>query len=357
MAFNLIACLRELHLRHGSDLHLKADSPACVRVLGDLMPLSETPVSEVELSAALEAVASEKQVKTFKEKGEVDFRYSIPDMCHYRVNFYKTINGTAAAFREIPAFIPSLEDLGVNPELKKLAMLDSGLVLVTGPTGSGKSTVTAALIDYANQSRRDHIITIEDPIEFVYREKNCFISQREVGVHTPSFAAALRVALREDPDIIVVGEMRDYETVSLAIEAAETGHLVFATLHTRSAAQTVDRIIDIFPADDKSQVRASLADSLQAVMSVALMKSADELRRVQAMEILMANPAIRNLIREGKTHQIPNVLQTGRSQGMCTMDDALEELVNQGEITRETALKYARNPEKFRGKSGNSAFI
>ena len=233
----------------------------------------------------MESIANEKLVTAFREKGEVDFRYSIPNLCHYRVNFYKTFNGTAAAFREIPASIPSLEELGVNPDLKKLSMLDSGLVLVTGPTGSGKSTVTAALIDYANQRRKDHILTIEDPIEFIYQDKSCFISQREVGTHSQSFADALRVALREDPDIIVVGEMRDYETVSLAIEAAETGHLVFATLHTRSAAQTVDRIIDIFPSDDKAQIRASLADSLQAVMSVALMKAADGTHRVQAMEI------------------------------------------------------------------------
>lgn len=348
MPFSLAVALRELHQRRGSDLHLKADAPATVRVLGDLVPIDNVPVTENELTAILESIANEKLVKAFREKGEVDFRYSIPDLCHYRVNFYKTFNGTAAAFREIPASIPSLEELGVNPDLKKLSMLDSGLVLVTGPTGSGKSTVTAALIDYANQRRKDHILTIEDPIEFIYQDKSCFVSQREVGTHSQSFADALRVALREDPDIIVVGEMRDYETVSLAIEAAETGHLVFATLHTRSAAQTVDRIIDIFPSDDKAQIRASLADSLQAVMSVALMKAADGTHRVQAMEILMANPAIRNLIREGKTHQIPNVLQTGKAQGMCTMDDALEDLLREGEITRETALKYARNPDKFK---------
>ena len=351
MSFSLTAALRELHDRRGSDLHLKAGAPATLRLVGDLVPLADDPVTESELTAALEAIATEKLVQTFREKGEVDFRYSLPDLAHYRVNFYKTINGTAAAFREIPASIPSLEELGVNPALKRLALLDSGLVLVTGPTGSGKSTVTAALIDYANQCRKDHILTIEDPVEFIYQAKSCFVSQREVGTHTPSFADALRVALREDPDIIVVGEMRDYETVSLAIEAAETGHLVFATLHTRSAAQSVDRIIDIFPADDKSQIRTSLADSLQAVLAVSLMKTADEMRRVQAMEILIANPAIRNLIREGKTHQIQNVLQTGRAQGMCTMDDALQELLGQGEITRETAVKHARLPEKFKSTS------
>lgn len=348
MTFLLEPALRQLHRERGSDLHLIAGAPATLRLVGDLVPIPNTLVSEEDLTAILSQIAPEKLVRVFEERGEVDFRYSLPGLCHYRVNFYKTINGTAAAFREIPNLIPRLEELGVNPALKQLALLDSGLVLVTGPTGSGKSTVTAALVDHANERRQDHILTIEDPVEFVYQPKSCFVSQREVGSHTPSFASALKMALREDPDIIVVGEMRDLETVSLAIEAAETGHLVFATLHTRSAAQTIDRIIDIFPAGSQQQIRTSLADSLQAVLSVSLMKSADETRRVQAMEILIANAAIRNLIREGKTHQILNVLQTSRGLGMCTMDDALSKLLAEGEITRETALKYARNGDKLK---------
>ncbi|WP_418498602.1 PilT/PilU family type 4a pilus ATPase [Duodenibacillus massiliensis] len=252
---------------------------------------------------------------------------------------------TAAAFREIPNTIPTLEELGLPNSLTELSMLNSGLVLLVGPTGSGKSTATAALVNYANEHRREHILTIEDPIEFRYESLGCMVSQREVGLHTTSFQAALRVALREDADIVVVGEMRDRETVRLALQAAETGHLVFATLHTRTAAQSVDRIISIFPEAEQAQMRMVLADTLKAVLSVSLMKRCDIKGRVQAMEIMLVNGAIRNLIREGKTPQINSVIQTSRGQGMCTMDDALKDLLDRGIISRETAAHYARDSD------------
>lgn len=343
MPFSLRPTLIEVHNRNGSDLHLCANTAPMGRIVGELMALSSERVTEEEMLSTLKEIASPSLVNTFKERGEVDFRYEIPGFCNYRVNYYRTLKGTAAEFREIPGTIPTMQALGIPPSLSRLGMLSNGLVLVTGATGSGKSTTTAAIVDYANQMRRDHILTIEDPIEFIYDNKSCLVSQREVGLHTPSFPSALRMALREDPDIIVIGEMRDRETMQLAMEAAETGHLVFATLHTRTAAQTVDRIISIFPEGDKPQVRAVLADTLKAVLSVALMKKADGKERLQAMEIMMVNSAIRNLIREGKTHLIPNVIQTSRAQGMRTMDDCLNDFYNRGLISREMIEKHALN--------------
>lgn len=336
--------LRDLHRRQGSDLHLCAGSKPMFRISGDLQPTDGPLMTDEMIVGLLRAIAPERTTQVFDANGEADFRYEVPGEFICRVNFYRTISGTAAAFRVIPSRIPSLDELGLPRSLGDLAMLESGLVLVTGPTGQGKSTTTAAIVQCANERRTDHIITIEDPIEFTYRNRRCLITQREVGAHTPSFASALRMALREDPDIIVVGEMRDRETVALAVEAAETGHLVFATLHTRSAGQTIDRIIDIFPSGQQAQIRTSLADSLQAILSVSLMKRADGDGRIQAIEILRANPAIRNMIRESKTHQIQNALMTGRNQGMMTMDECLEQYYNQGLITRETAIRYARNP-------------
>ncbi|MDP3428637.1 MAG: PilT/PilU family type 4a pilus ATPase, partial [Humidesulfovibrio sp.] len=267
----------------------------------------------------------------------------------YRVNFFMQHRGIAAVFREIPQEILTVEQLGLTDRLRDLAMLNKGLVLVTGPTGSGKSTTLAAIIDYANKNRRDHILTVEDPIEFVHQSQGCLVNQREVGRHTQSFKAALRGALREDPDIILVGEMRDLETITLALEAAETGHLVFSTLHTQSAVKTIDRIIEVFPEDGQAQVRTSLAESLRAVVSQTLFKRIDTKGRVAAQEILMAIPSVRNLIREGKTHQLPSVLQTGREQGMQTLDDEIARLITAGIISPEDGLAQAQNKDKISG--------
>ena len=340
--FDLDSALRIVHERKGSDLHLCTGDLPMARVIGELESVSGTKLTREDMDAVIEKIASERHKVQLKEKGETDLRYEIPGLAGYRVNIFQTITGPAAAFREIPTVIPTLEELGLPSSLSDLAMLNSGLVLLVGATGSGKSTATAALVNYANEHRREHILTIEDPIEFRYESMGCMVSQREVGLHTTSFPAALRVALREDADIVVVGEMRDRETVRLAIEAAETGHLVFATLHTRTTPQAIDRIIAIFPEGEQQQIRMVLADALKAVLSVSLMKRCDRKGRVQAMEIMRVNGAIRNLIREGKTPQIANAIQTGRAHGMRTMDDALKELLDNGIISRETAAHYAR---------------
>ena len=255
-------------------------------------------------------------------------------------------NGVGAVFREIPNTILTAEQLGLPPVISKLAMLPRGLVLVTGPTGSGKSTTLAAIIDVSNRNRKDHIITVEDPIEFVHQSQGCIINQREVGIHTKSFSAALRGALREDPDIILVGEMRDLETISLAVEAAATGHLVFSTLHTSSAAKTVDRIIEVFPAQEQALIRSTLADGIRAVISQMLFKRIDKIGRIVALEILIGTPGVRNLIREGKTYQIPSMIQTGKKYGMTLLDDAIMELFKRGAISAEDA--YAKSNEKAR---------
>ncbi len=257
-------------------------------------------------------------------------------------------NGIAAVFREIPSKILTIEELGLPPVISKLATLPRGLVLVTGPTGSGKSTTLAAIIDLANRIRKDHIITVEDPIEFVHQSQQCIVNHREVGIHTKSFSAALRGALREDPDIILVGEMRDLETISLAIEAASTGHLVFGTLHTSSAPKTVDRIIEVFPSSEQAQIRSTLSDGLRAVVAQVLFKRADAKGRVAAMEILLATPAVRNQIREGKTHMIPNALQTGKKFGMQLLDDSIMDLLNNKQISADEAYAKANEKEKFK---------
>lgn len=345
MTEKITAWLEMLDARNGSDLHLRAGSVPMIRIMGELVPCSEECVTNEELDAMLRAITHKRQYEVFEKNHELDFRWEIPSLGFYRVNFFETLCGLAAAFRPIPRVIPSFEALGLNPGLKQLAMLKNGLVLITGPTGSGKSTALSAIIDHANRNRNDHIITIEDPIEFVYQNAKCMVSQREVGTHTNSFAAALRVALREDPDIIVVGEMRDTETIELALRAAETGHLVFATLHTNSASTTIDRIINVFPAEQQQQVRLTLSQCLRSVLSVTLLKRADAKGRVQAMEILHATPAIRALVRDGRVYQIPSVLQTSRHLGMQTLDMHLEELFELGLISRDTALQAAREPQ------------
>ncbi|MEA3471389.1 MAG: PilT/PilU family type 4a pilus ATPase, partial [Thermodesulfobacteriota bacterium] len=288
------------------------------------------------------------KVKQFEESGDVDFAYEVPELARYRANYFQQKNGVAAVFREIPSKIQTAQELGFPPVIPKLASLPRGLVLVTGPTGSGKSTTLAAIIDEANRIRKDHIITIEDPIEFVHESKSCIINHREVGIHTKSFSSALRGALREDPDIILVGELRDLETISLAVEASATGHLVFGTVHTTSAAKTVDRIIEVFPPGEQMQIRSTLADGIRAVISQTLFKRVDGRGRVAALEIMIATPAVRNLIRESKTFQIPSAIQTGKKYGMQLLDDHIMELLNKGIINANDAYNKANEKAKFR---------
>jgi twitching motility protein PilT len=293
-------------------------------------------------------IAPEQKIKSFEENGDIDFGYEIPGLARYRANFFMQKNGVAAVFREIPSAIMTAEQLGLPEVVSKLATLPRGLILVTGPTGSGKSTTLAAVVDVANRARKDHIITVEDPIEFVHQSQSCIVNHREVGVHTNSFSTALRGALREDPDIILVGEMRDLETISLAVEAASTGHLVFSTLHTSSAYKTVDRVIEVFPSSEQPLIRSTLSDGLRAVIAQVLFKRIDRKGRVVALEILIANPAVRNLIREAKTHQIPSMIQTGKKYGMILLDDSIMTLYTKGMISAEEAYAKANDKARFR---------
>jgi twitching motility protein PilT len=292
-------------------------------------------------------ITPEHKVKVFEETGDVDFAYEIPGLARYRANFFRQKNGVAAVFREIPDKILTCKDLGLPPVIRQLATLPRGLVLVTGPTGSGKSTTLAAIIDEANNTRKDHIIAIEDPIEFVHVSQKAVVNHREVGIHTKSFASALRGALREDPDIILVGEMRDLETISLAIEASSTGHLVFGTLHTSSAAKTVDRVIDVFPTEQQEQVRSTLSDGLRAVVCQTLFRRRDKPGMVAALEIMIATPAVRNLIREKKTFQIPSAIQTGKKYGMQSLDDSIMAYLEKNRINAEEAYAKCNDKSKF----------
>ena len=329
-----------------SDLHLAAGQPPALRVRGEIERIKYKVLDSDDLRGMLYEIAPEQKIKVFEETGDVDFGYEIPGLARYRSNFFMQRNGVAAVFREIPSAIMTAEQLGLPPVVSKLAGLPRGLVLVTGPTGSGKSTTLAAIVDVANRSRKDHIITVEDPIEFVHQSQGCIVNHREIGVHTHSFSTALRGALREDPDIILVGEMRDLETISLAVEAASTGHLVFSTLHTSSAYKTVDRVIEVFPSQEQPLIRSTLADRIRAVIAQTLFKRIDKKGRVAALEILIANPAVRNLIREGKTHQIPSMIQTGKKYGMILLDDSIMDLYKRGIISAEDA--YAKSNEKGR---------
>jgi twitching motility protein PilT len=331
-----------------SDLHLAAGQPPALRIRGDIERVKYKVLDNDTLRSMLYEIAPEDKVKVFEETGDVDFGYEIPGLARYRANFFVHKNGVGAVFREIPSTIMTAEDLGLPPVISKLASLPRGLILVTGPTGSGKSTTLAAIIDVANRTRKDHIITIEDPIEFVHKSQGCIVNQREIGLHTKSFHSALRGALREDPDIILVGELRDLETISLAIEAASTGHLVFATLHTTSAPKTVDRVIEVFPANQQAQIRSTLSDGLRAVVAQVLFKRIDIKGRVPALEILIATPAARNLIREAKTHQLPSVMQTGKRFGMQLLDDAIMDLFNKGHISGDDAYLKANEKSRFR---------
>jgi twitching motility protein PilT len=342
------AFFKLMHEQGASDLHLVSGQPPALRIRGDMERIKYKVLENDELKAMLYEIAPANKIKEFEETGDIDFGYEIPGVARYRSNFFMQKNGCGAVFRQIPEEIMTAEQLGLPNVISKLASLPRGLVLVTGPTGSGKSTTLAAIVDVANRNRKDHIITIEDPIEFVHKSRGCIINHREVGIHTKSFSAALRGALREDPDIILVGEMRDLETISLAIEAASTGHLVFGTLHTMSAPKTIDRIIEVFPATEQAQIRSTLSDGIRAVISQVLFKRVDQKGLCVALEILIATPAARNLIREGKTHQIPSVIQTGKKYGMQLLDDAIMALFEKGWINADDAYLKANDKARFR---------
>jgi twitching motility protein PilT len=337
--------------QQASDLHLAAGKQPILRVKGELERIKYNPLDNDSLKSMLYEITPEHKIKVFEETGDVDFAYEIPGLARYRANFFKQNNGIAAAFREIPGQILTCEDLGLPSVIKQLATLPRGLVLITGPTGSGKSTTLAAIIDEANKIRKDHIITIEDPIEFVHVSKKAMVNHREVGMHTRSFAAALRGVLREDPDIIMVGEMRDLETIDLAIEASLTGHLVFSTLHTSSAPKTIDRVIEVFPADQQAQVRSTLADGIRAVICQSLFRRQNsrpgDMGRVAALEIMIGTPAVRNLIREQKIFQIPSAIQTGKRYGMQSLDDAIMDLLTKKTISAEEAYAKCNDKSKF----------
>ena len=336
-----------------SDLHLSSGNPPILRINGELHRVDYPPLEDDSLKAMLYEITPEYKIKVFEETGDVDFGYEIPNVSRFRANFFRQKYGVAGVFRQIPSKVLSFEDFErfdapLPPVLKKFAMLHKGLVLVTGPTGSGKSTTLAAILDYANKNRKDHIITVEDPIEFVHESKSSLVNHREVGIHTKSFASALKGALREDPDIILVGEMRDLETIELALTAASTGHLVFGTLHTQSAAKTVDRIIDVFPADQQNKIRATLSESLKGVVAQNLFRRIDKKGRVAALEILVFTTAVANLVREGKTHQIPGMIQVGKKLGNTPLDDSIMEHLRMKRIAPEEAYDKCLDKKKFR---------
>ena len=342
------AFFKLMNEQKASDVHLVSGQQPVLRIRGDLERVKYKVLDDNDLRSMLYEITPEDKIKVFEETGDLDFSYEIPGLARYRVNFFVQKNGIGAVFREIPSEILSVEELGLPPVVSRLALLPRGFVIITGPTGSGKSTTLAAIIDEANRKRKDHIITIEDPIEFVHTSKNCLINHREVGTHTRTFSAALRACLREDPDIILVGEMRDLETIRLAIEAAATGHLVFSTLHTQSAAKTIDRIIEVFPMGEQAQIRSTLADGIRAVISQALFKRIDVKGRIPIVEILIATHAVRAMIRESKTHQIASALQTGKKYGMQTLDDSIFTHLKAGRIDPSEAYMKCVDKEKFR---------
>ncbi len=334
---------------NASDLHLSAGLPPMIRVHGDVRRINLPPLEHKDVHGMVYDIMNDGQRKVYEDKLEIDFSFAIPGLARFRVNAFNQDRGAAAVLRTIPSKILSLEQLNTPKIFGDLALKPRGLVLVTGPTGSGKSTTLAAMVNHVNETEYAHILTIEDPIEFVHDSKKCLINQREVGPHTHSFTAALRSALREDPDVILVGELRDLETIRLALSAAETGHLVFGTLHTSSAAKTIDRIIDVFPGDEKEMVRAMLSESLQAVISQTLLKTKDGNGRVAAHEIMLGTPAIRNLIREAKIAQMYSAIQTGSNVGMQTLDGNLTDLVRRNIISPAAARSAAKTPENFPG--------
>ncbi len=357
MSLDFADLLLEVIERNASDLHLTAGAHPTVRVRGQLQPLEDYPVMTTEMTREIVySILSNDQRQRLETDWQIDFAYAIPNRARFRVNAYYQRAAIGAAFRLIPFSIKSVDELGLPSVLHELARKPRGFVLVTGPTGSGKSTSLAAVVDEINATRAEHIMTIEDPIEFLHGHKKCVVNQREIGSDAQSFAAGLKAALRQDPDVILVGEMRDLETIHTALTAAETGHLVFATLHTQDTPQTIDRIIDVFPASQQQQVRVQLSVALQGIVTQQLLPTADGAGRVAACEVLLATPAIRNLIREGKTHQIYSSLQTGASVGMQTMDAALATLVRSGKITQKLAEARSSTPEELRRLLGAGSF-
>ena len=331
-----------------SDLHLSSGLPPMIRVHGDIRRINLPAMEHKDVQSMVYDIMNDGQRKFFEENLECDFSFAIPNLARFRVNAFVQQRGAAAVMRTIPSKIQSLEDLKCPPIFKDIADQPRGMVLVTGPTGSGKSTTLAAMVNHINENEFGHILTVEDPIEFVHESKKCLINQREIGPHSLSFANALRSSLREDPDVILVGEMRDLETIRLAMTAAETGHLVFGTLHTSSAAKTIDRIIDVFPAEEKEMVRAMLSESLRAVISQTLLKTKDGTSRVAAHEIMIGTPAIRNLIREAKVAQMYSAIQTGQQFGMMTLDQTLQELVKKNIVSSDEARSKAANKDTFK---------
>jgi twitching motility protein PilT len=325
---------------HGSDLHVSSGEQPYIRIHGEMRKVELPNLDKEAVHNMIYGILNDQQRKVYEENLELDFSFALGEYGRFRGNVFKQERGDAAVFRAIPNIIPSFEDLGLPKVLQDIARLEKGLVLVTGPTGSGKSTTLATMVDLINNEEKGHIITIEDPIEFVHHSKNCLVNQRELGPNTKSFANALRSALREDPDVILVGEMRDLETIQLALTAAETGHLVFGTLHTSGAPSTVTRVIDVFPAGQQNQVRSMLADSVQAIVTQALFKRKDGKGRIASFEILLANPAVRNLIREGKIFQILSIMQTSKGMGMQTMEASVQQLLDRNIVNREDVEFY-----------------
>ena len=345
--------LTRLVAHGGSDLHLTVGAPPRVRIHGDLVEMPDYPVlTPADTAALVRAVLSDEQWERFEVEQEIDIAYDIPGVSRFRVNCFQQRNAYGAVMRAIPHEIKPLHELGIPSQIERFAYLPRGLVLVTGPTGSGKTTTLASLLDLANSTRKDHIVTIEDPIEFLHPHRRCLVNQREVGVDTRGFAEALKRVLRQDPDIILVGELRDLETVSTALTAAETGHLVLATLHTQSAAQTIDRVIDIFPPHQQQEIRAQLSTALQGIVTQALVKRSDGLGRTVVCEVMFATSAIRNLIREGKNHQIPSFMQSSGADGMLTFDQHLATRVHEGVITYEQGLELCHAAEEYKRLAG-----
>ncbi len=353
MDFDFSEVLLEVMRRNASDLHMTAGSPPMVRERGQLSPLEGyAPLTPQVVREIVYSILTNDQRQRLETDWQIDLAYSIPGRARFRVNAYFQRASIGAAFRLIPQTMPALDDLGLPPILRDFTNKPRGFVLVTGPTGSGKSTTLAAMLDLINEQRHEHIMTIEDPIEFLHKHKSCIVNQRELGADAQSFALALKAALRQDPDVILVGEMRDLETISTALTAAETGHLVFATLHTQDTAQTVDRIVDVFPPSQQQQVRVQLSVALQGIVSQQLLPTVDGMSRTCATEVLVPTPAVRNLIREGKTHQIYSELQTGGTHGMQTMDGSLADLVHHNKITRQLAEARSSSPDELRRLMG-----
>ncbi len=344
------ALFKMMQQQGASDLHISSGAPPILRLHGEMAQIKSPNLTPAQAQSLLFEILTEEQVEEFETTRDLDFAYAIPGLARFRGNILDTHRGIAGVFRIIPSEILSADQLKLPEGVRQMTRFNKGLVLVTGPTGSGKSTTLAAMIDLINSTRREHILTLEDPLEFIHENKMSLMNQRQIGTHSQSFANALRAALREDPDIILVGEMRDLETIQMAMSAAETGHLVFGTLHTNSAAKTIDRIIDVFPKDAQEQVRAMLSESLKGVVCQQLLKTADGKGRVAALEIMLGNAAIGNLIREGKTFQIPSIIQTGKREGMQLLDSHLMELLNAGTVTPEEAHRCAINKSQFTAK-------